>query len=206
MSLKSLSATVPDVMSAQQLTSNRVISAPDASRHKRKCEVCNHAEREEIERRFFKFECTKVIASDFDLNHDSIDRHVHALGLRLKRSSNTEKVLEFLIARGIEKYSQANKEMSDGLLAAAITEYDKITGKQKQPAANPNDLEEARKILDSLRKTHGEESEFPPKLKLSNYQIFKFAIKPSFPELRAEQLEIVEEEGFKGDGEETPAR
>lgn len=55
------------------------------------------------------------------------------------------------------------------------------------------DLEKAVEILEDQRRVNGRDSDFPEDMKLSDYQIFKYAIKPRFPELRAEQLEIVEE-------------
>jgi len=76
------------------------------------------------------------------------------------------------------------------LLADSIKELNRITGRHKEPAKNPTDIEKAKEILEWHRRANGTQSELADSQKLSDWQIYKYTIKPYFPEIRLEQLEI----------------
>src|SRR5205085_5353106 len=167
-------------------TETRGKTKPRPAQHRAICAVCNHPQKEDIERRYLAFETCEKLAAEFGLSDDSISRHGLYFGLDERRVGDTEKVLRAIIGKGLRQL----KTVPPSLLADSIKELNRITGRHKEPAKNPNDLEEAKRILDSLRRTHGKESEFEESQKLTDWQVFKFAIKPYFPEIRPEQLEI----------------
>jgi hypothetical protein len=115
---------------------NRGKSAPNPNRHAGKCTVCNSEFRLDVERVYHNFRPVSEIASEFDLSEDAIYRHVSFLGLDLKRSENTERVLLDVIARGFK----GNKDIAPNIALGAVQELHKITGKHKLPETNPADL------------------------------------------------------------------
>lgn len=69
-------------------------------RHKRKCTICRHPEREEIEQDYLNWRSPEQIARDFGLgDHSSVYRHIRATGLRHKRLSPVRAALESIIER-----------------------------------------------------------------------------------------------------------
>jgi hypothetical protein len=100
--------------------------------------------REEIERGYLGFESGRKLASDFGLSESSISRHATYFNLDQRRVANTEKLLQTVIARG---FSQV-KKIDGRLFLEAIKELNKITGKHKEPAKNPETT--AREAYTSL--------------------------------------------------------
>ena len=158
------------------MSENRVKSI-SARRHSGKCLVCHHQQRHEIEHKYLDFESEYKIASEHGVSHDAVNRHAKYFGLDQRRAADTEKLLRAIIARG---FSQLEK-VSGPLLMEAIKEFGKQAGKRKEAAKNPNDLEEAKRILDWHRQNSKDFTEI---------QIYTLLIKPVFPEIRPEQLEI----------------
>jgi hypothetical protein len=69
-------------------------------RHRRKCAICNHPEREMIEFYFINWRSPYTIASDFRLNNTSaVYRHARALDLFPRRSKNIRAMLEILFEK-----------------------------------------------------------------------------------------------------------
>jgi hypothetical protein len=66
--------------------SRRVSTA--LARHSRKCAVCKHKDRADIEQDFLHWHSASTIASDFDLEYSAIYRHAHATGLFNERLTN----------------------------------------------------------------------------------------------------------------------
>src|SRR5947209_18677885 len=161
-------------------TETRGKTKPRPAQHRAICAVCNHPQKEEIERRYLAFETCEKLAAEFGLSDDSIGRHGRYFGLDERRVGDTEKVLRAIIGKGLRQL----KTVPPSLLADSIRELNRITGRHKEPAKNPNDLEKAKRLLDFHRRTNGKESSLDDSQKLSDWQIFKFAIKPYFPEIR----------------------
>ncbi len=75
---------------------------PTAFRHDRKCCVCRHPERDEIEKEFLRWRSPERIAKDFAIaNHSSIYRHAHATGLFAQRATHLKLSLSPLIERAV---------------------------------------------------------------------------------------------------------
>lgn len=69
------------------------------SRHKRKCTVCQHPQREFIEQEFLHWHSIYSIAQSYNLTERAIYRHAHALALHQRRSTN----LRFSLGHIIEQ-------------------------------------------------------------------------------------------------------
>jgi hypothetical protein len=73
-------------------------SAPDLERHSRKCSICHHPEREDIEQAFLRWHSPYVILTQFNLfNYASLYKHAHATGLYDLRMRNLRPALENII-------------------------------------------------------------------------------------------------------------
>ncbi|MGH9685628.1 MAG: hypothetical protein ACRD5K_00865 [Candidatus Acidiferrales bacterium] len=71
---------------------------PSAFRHDRKCSVCRHAERDEIEREFLHWRSAESIAKEYGIaHHSSIYRHARATGLFAQRATTIKLALSPLI-------------------------------------------------------------------------------------------------------------
>ena len=89
-------------------------------RHASQCLVCQHPQREDIERDWLDWSSTLRLAVEYNLSRDSIYRHAHAFGLFEKRSRNIRKALERMIERG------ENVELTASAVVSAIQAYAKI--------------------------------------------------------------------------------
>jgi hypothetical protein len=71
---------------------------PDPERHERKCSICNHADRDEIEQAFLRWEHIDHITRYFKLpTYRAIYRHAHATGLIIRRRNNIFPILENIL-------------------------------------------------------------------------------------------------------------
>jgi len=87
-------------MKIDRITGRRKLRPPRASlqRHARKCHICHHPQRAEIEDDFLNWHGPDEIVSDYKLPHYSvIYRHANALGLRARRNENIRTVLDILV-------------------------------------------------------------------------------------------------------------
>lgn len=82
---------------------NNAKSAPPSSfRHNRKCGVCRHRERAEIERQFLHWRSAESIASEYGIaHHSSIYRHAHATGLFARRATHLRLALSPIIEQAV---------------------------------------------------------------------------------------------------------
>jgi hypothetical protein len=68
------------------------------SRHARKCSICCHPRRDDIEQDFLRWQSPEKLALAYGIPHHSmIYRHAHALDLFRKRSGLTRHALESII-------------------------------------------------------------------------------------------------------------
>lgn len=71
-------------------------------RHGRKCSVCRHSERAEIEREFLHWRSPEIIAKEYGIaHHSSIYRHAHATGLFAQRATHIRLSLAPLIEQAM---------------------------------------------------------------------------------------------------------
>jgi hypothetical protein len=97
---------------------------PDLERHARKCEICHHPNREEIEEGFVNWRPADRLARVFNVQgqSDAIYRHASALGLYDRRLQNSRRVVELIM----ECATLCNPSASDVLRAFAI--HARLTG------------------------------------------------------------------------------
>jgi hypothetical protein len=116
--------------------------APDRdislARHRAKCSLCAHAQREEIEQEFVDWTSPTAIATTYSLSRDSIYRHAGAMGLLFKRQKNIRCALEKIIEHASEV------EVNAGAVVSAIQAYAKINAQgqwvDRSETVNLNDL------------------------------------------------------------------
>jgi hypothetical protein len=66
-------------------------------RHKTRCQICRHPEREAIDQAFIDWSSIVGLARNYGITRDTIYRHAHAVGLFEKRQRNIRRALERLI-------------------------------------------------------------------------------------------------------------
>jgi hypothetical protein len=107
-------------------------------RHERDCNVCRHAEREQIEREWIGWGDTTRIAKQYRLSPDSLYRHAHAQGLFAKRQRNVRKALERIIEKAEVVHFNAAS------VVAAVQAYAKINSQgqwiDRSESVNLNEL------------------------------------------------------------------
>jgi hypothetical protein len=89
-------------------------------RHKAKCGICAHSQREEIERDFVNWMSPTRIATTFELSRDSVYRHAWAMGLLPRRQKNIRSALEKIIEQAGEV------EVNATAVVSAVQAYAKI--------------------------------------------------------------------------------
>lgn len=87
------------------------------SPHARLCKICNHVQKEEIEKRYLNWEDVRLLSKEFGMSADAIWNHGVVTGLNDKRASNKTAFLN----RFMEKSIQNQKvNASDGLAACKL--------------------------------------------------------------------------------------
>jgi hypothetical protein len=78
-------------------------------RHSRKCRICRHPHREEIEQEYREWFKATDIARRYHLDDSALHRHLRAVGLITGRRENLRIVLDHIIGRGAERPVTANE-------------------------------------------------------------------------------------------------
>jgi hypothetical protein len=74
---------------------------PSRDRHSRKCQICSHPRRQDIEQDFLRWLSPDRIAAQYGLaDHSTVYRHVHATGLFKRRSDSIHLALDSILERG----------------------------------------------------------------------------------------------------------
>lgn len=84
----------------QALAENKV--DPAIERHRRKCQICCHPDREEMEKEYVEWSKLWGIARHYDVPERALRRHVEAIGLVSRRRANLVGALENVVERGAE--------------------------------------------------------------------------------------------------------
>lgn len=105
--------------------------AADLDRHTRKCAVCNHAQRDDIEDDFLQWDEPVAIVDEYELpSRSSLFRHAKATGLLARRNQNlrgvAERIMEFV----------SSSDVSGNTVLRAMRIYASITedGQWREPA------------------------------------------------------------------------
>jgi hypothetical protein len=97
--------------------------APDLNRHQRKCEICNHPDREAIEEEFVHWHEPWGISYHYKFSKRSLYRHAHATGLIAQRRENTRSILE----RILEKAADGETKTTGQTVINALRAYTCLT-------------------------------------------------------------------------------
>jgi hypothetical protein len=73
------------------------------ARHRRKCQVCRHPEREQIEQEYRDWFRPTQISRRYNIDDSALHRHFHAVGLISARRQNLRYVVERIIEQGAEE-------------------------------------------------------------------------------------------------------
>ncbi|MGH9744633.1 MAG: hypothetical protein ACRD59_00810 [Candidatus Acidiferrales bacterium] len=85
-------------MNFDRVTGRRLRPKAELLRHARKCCICNHARRADIEFDFLIWRTPSEIVREYSLaHHSAIYRHAEALGLTELRDHNARTALDYLI-------------------------------------------------------------------------------------------------------------
>lgn len=100
-------------------------SAPSPERHERKCVICRHPDREEIEELFLHWHNPWNIAASYKVSARSLYRHAHATGLYAARQDSLRPVLDRLLER-VE-----DAKISGDCIIRAVRAYSCLGGDNK---------------------------------------------------------------------------
>ena len=132
----------------------RAATGPEATlaRHRAQCQICRHAQRDEIEREFLDWVPASEIAQEYKLgSHRAVYRHAHALGLFRARRGHVQRALDKIIERSGEvKITGASIVAAIRLLVELETSFEKRstlahlrkTAKENGETRVPNDEED----------------------------------------------------------------
>jgi hypothetical protein len=76
---------------------------PKEARHTRKCQICHHPDRFEIDEEYRLWRSPYEIAREYNVPPRALFRHFHAQGLVSKRRENLRFALDKIIERGAER-------------------------------------------------------------------------------------------------------
>jgi hypothetical protein len=100
----------------------------DIERHSRKCAVCHHPDRAQIEDDYLHWRGPTEIASDYHLGHRcAVYRHAEATGLTARRRGNVFAVLDSIIEHSENVKPSAND------VVRAVRLYAQMTGQWSEP-------------------------------------------------------------------------
>ena len=115
----------PNAVKPSQSSASRTPSqlAADLGRHARKCAVCNHPRREEIDDDFFHWYSPAQIYSEYDLpGVSSLYRHAEATGLLARRRRNLRGVAERILENVDDAQVSGNTILRAMRIFAHVTE------------------------------------------------------------------------------------
>jgi hypothetical protein len=116
----------PPIPIELQLAQQRELaSVPALERHQRKCAICSHPDRAEIEELFLHWHNPWNIATGYKVPARSLYRHAHATGLYAARQDSLRPVLDPLLER------VADAKISGDCIIRAVRAYSCLGGDNK---------------------------------------------------------------------------
>lgn len=94
-------------------------------RHSRKCRICRHPDREEIEQEYREWFRPSDIARRHHLDDSALHRHFRAVGLITGRRENLRIILDRIIGRGAERPVTGNEIIRAVRAQACLTDDNK---------------------------------------------------------------------------------
>ena len=107
---------------------------PDPDRHRRKCTICRHPHRLDIERDYLRWRSTADIARDFGIfDHSSICRHARATGLQRQRFRLIAYALHPLLEQSEDLFVKATPSS----IISAVRTYAQINDEGRKIRSKP---------------------------------------------------------------------
>jgi len=107
---------------------------PDPDRHRRKCTICRHPRRDDIERDYLRWRSTAAIARDFGIfDHSSICRHALATGLQEQRFRLIAYALHPLLEQSEDLFVKATPSS----IISAVRTYAQINDEGRRLRSKP---------------------------------------------------------------------
>jgi hypothetical protein len=105
---------------------------PSRDRHSRKCQICSHPRRQDIEHDFLRWLSPDRIATQYGLaDHSTVYRHVHATGLFKRRSESIHLALDSILEQGNSVVNVSAHSILQAVKFSAI-----LDGKWVEPPRN----------------------------------------------------------------------
>ena len=95
---------------------------PPAERHSRKCQICHHPERDQIEEDFLLWRPLNYIAHEYNIPQMAVYRHAHALGHFKARRDKMRLGLDRVIERGPQTLVTADQVIRAVRAQACLTD------------------------------------------------------------------------------------
>jgi len=102
------------------MTKKKAATQVISGRHETQCSICQHAEREAIEREFVGWGSPVRISTEYGTSRDAIYRHAHAARLFEKRQRNVRAALERIIEKA------ADVDVNGATVVAAVGTYARL--------------------------------------------------------------------------------
>lgn len=106
-------------------------------RHGRKCNICNHPQREAIEEDYLHWRSTASILGDYGIpHHSSLHRHARATGLTHRRVGQLRSALDYILEKAETVKPTANSIIRAVQLSAELAREAHPPGADDQNISN----------------------------------------------------------------------
>lgn len=107
---------------------------PDPDRHRRKCKICNHPHRDEIERDYLQWRTSRDIAHLFSItDHTAIFRHAWATGLYDRR----QRIIAYALHPLLEQSEDIFIKATPNSIISAVQTYSQINNEGRRIRHKP---------------------------------------------------------------------
>jgi hypothetical protein len=157
-------ADTPEVDDPSPQRSKRDSPNRSASpRHDRRCCVCRHRERAEIESEFLRWRSAQSIAKEYGIaHHSSIYRHAHATGLFAQRATHLRLALSPLIEQAAVVHVTADSIVRAVALCARLTDDGEWIVPPKHVIYHSSKADESRPFPKARRRKQPQQSSAHP--------------------------------------------
>lgn len=108
--------------------------SPDPDRHRRKCKICRHPHRDEIERDYLQWRASRDIARSFGItDHTVIFRHAWATGLYQQR----QRIIAYALHPLLEQSEDVFIKATPRAIISAVQTYSQINNEGRRIRSKP---------------------------------------------------------------------
>jgi hypothetical protein len=108
--------------------------SPDLDRHRRKCKICRHPNRDEIERDYLQWRTSRDIARSFGItDHTVIFRHAWATGLYERR----QRIIAYALHPLLEQSEDIFIKATPNTIISAVQTYSQINNEGRRIRSKP---------------------------------------------------------------------